>query len=166
MASSKQQKFILVGIDYFTKWIEAVSLVNVDQEAVIDFIQKHIIYRFGIPETITMDQGSVFIARKIQQFASKIGFKLVMSMPYYAQVNVQVEAANKVIIDLIKRHISKKPKNWNKMLDQLLWACRTSPKEATGSTLFRLVFGHNVVFPVKIHLQSVRVQRQHELSSE
>ena len=60
-ASSKGQKYILVGIDYFTKWIEVIPLVNVDQENVIEFIQKHIIYRFGIPETITTDQGSVFI---------------------------------------------------------------------------------------------------------
>jgi hypothetical protein len=53
--SSKSQRYILVGIDYFTKWIEAMHLPNVDQEAVISFIQNYIIYRFGIPETITTD---------------------------------------------------------------------------------------------------------------
>src|ERR1044072_6122043 len=46
--SSKQQRYILVGIDYFIKWVEAVALTNVDQEFVIDFIQNHIICRFGI----------------------------------------------------------------------------------------------------------------------
>lgn len=85
--SRKQKKFILVGINYFTKWIEAVILVKVDQEAVIEFIQKHIIYRFGIPETITTDQGSIFMGQKMQEFSVKIGFKLVTSTPYYAQVN-------------------------------------------------------------------------------
>ena len=55
-ASSKNQRYILVGIDYFTKWVEAIPLPNVDQEDVIEFIRKHIIYRFGIPETITTDQ--------------------------------------------------------------------------------------------------------------
>ncbi|XP_050896875.1 uncharacterized protein LOC127103676 [Lathyrus oleraceus] len=48
--SSKGQRYILVGIDYFTKWVEAVPLVNVDQEIVIEFIQKQILYKFGIPE--------------------------------------------------------------------------------------------------------------------
>ncbi|XP_058741269.1 uncharacterized protein LOC131613635 [Vicia villosa] len=48
-ASSKQQKYILVGIDYFTKWIEVIPLVSVNQESVIDFIQKFIIFRYGIP---------------------------------------------------------------------------------------------------------------------
>ena len=54
-ASSKQQRYVLVGIDYFTKWVEAVALTNVDQEVVIDFVRSHIICRFGIPETITID---------------------------------------------------------------------------------------------------------------
>ena len=42
-ASTKQQRYVLVGIDYFTKWVEAVALTNVDQEVVIEFVQSHII---------------------------------------------------------------------------------------------------------------------------
>jgi hypothetical protein len=152
-----------VGIDYFTKWIEAVPLPNVDQEAVISFIQNHIIYRFGIPETITTDQGSVFTGRKMQEFAQEIGFRLLTSTPYYAQANGQVEAANKIIINLIKKHIAQKPRNWHKTLDQVLWACRNSPKESTNTTPFRLTYGHDAVLPVEIHLQSARVQRQMEI---
>src|ERR1043165_4693902 len=163
--SSKGQRYILVGIDYFTKWVEAIPLVNVDQEAIIEFIQKQIIYRFGIAESITTDQGSVFTGRKMQEFAREMGFKLLTSTPYYAQANGQVEAANKVIISLIKKHVGKKPKNWHKTLDQILWACRTSPKEATNTTPFQLTFGHDAVLPVEIHLQSVRIQRQNEIPS-
>lgn len=146
-ASSKQQKFILVGINYFIKWIEDTPLIKVDQEAVIEFIQKHIVYRFGVPETITTNQGSVFMGQKMQEFVVETEFKLVTSTPYHAQANGQVEATNKVIIGLIKKHVSKKPKNWNKILDQILWACQTSPKEETKSTPFRLTFGHDVVLP-------------------
>ncbi|CAJ2641991.1 unnamed protein product, partial [Trifolium pratense] len=109
-ASSKNQKYIIVGVDYFTKWIEAIPLPNVDQEEVISFIQNHIIYRFGIPETITTDQGSVFTGRKMQEFARQTGFKLLTSTPYYAQANGQVEAANKIIIGLIRKHIAQKPR--------------------------------------------------------
>lgn len=61
----------MVAVDYFTKGIEAIPLLNVNQEDVIEFIQKHIIYRFGIPETIIMDQGSVFTGRKMQEFAKE-----------------------------------------------------------------------------------------------
>src|SRR3954468_7458687 len=164
--SSKGQRYILVGINYFTKWVEAIPLANVDQEAVIKFIQRHIIYRFGIPESITTDQGLVFTGRKMQDFAREMGFKLFTSTPYYAQANGQVEAANKVIIGLIKKHVGKRPKNWHKTLDQALWACRTSPKEATNTTPFQLTFGHDAVLPAEIHLQSARIQRQSDLSTD
>lgn len=106
-ALSKSQKYILVGIDYFVKWIEVIPLVNANQEAAINFIQKHIIYRFAIPETITTDQGSIFIGRKMQEFPSEVGIKLLTSTPYYAQENGQVEATNKIIIGLIKKHVGK-----------------------------------------------------------
>ncbi|XP_050889047.1 uncharacterized protein LOC127094231 [Lathyrus oleraceus] len=60
----------------------------------------------------------------------------------------------------------KKPKNWHKTLDQAFWACRTSPKEATNTTPFQLTFGHDVVLPVEIYLQSMRIQRQGEIPSD
>ncbi|XP_050888664.1 uncharacterized protein LOC127093802 [Lathyrus oleraceus] len=102
----------------------------------------------------------------MQEFVGETGFRLVTSILYYAQENGQVEAANKVRISLIKKHVGKKPKNWHKTLDQILWACRTSPKEVTNSTPFRLTFGHDAILPAEICLQSVRVQRQNDLQSK
>lgn len=101
----------------------------------------------------------------MQEFAKEMGFKFLTSTPYYAQANGQVETVNKVIIGLIKKHVGKKLKNWHKTLDQILWACCTSPKEATNSTPFRLTFGHDVVLTVEIYLQSTRIQRHHEIPS-
>ena len=95
----------------------------------------------------------------MKEFATEMGFKLLTSTPYYAQANGQVEAANKVVIGLIKKHVGKKPKNWHKRFDQILWACRTSPKEATKTITFRLTYGHDAVLPVEICLQSTRIQK-------
>ena len=61
--------------------------------------------------------------------------------------------------------MAKKPKNWHKTLDQILWACRTSPKESTNATPFRLTYGHDAVLSAEICLQSTRIQRQHEIPS-
>ncbi|XP_050915845.1 uncharacterized protein LOC127130936 [Lathyrus oleraceus] len=102
----------------------------------------------------------------MQEFAKEMGFKLLTFTPYYAQTNGQVEIATKVIIGLIKKHVGKKPINLHKTLDQILWACRTSPKEATNSTPFRMTFGHDVVLLVEIYLQSISIQRHHEIPSE
>jgi len=163
--SSKGHKYILVGIDYFTKWMEAIPLPEVTQNVVIDFIQKYIIYRFGIPETITTNQGSVFTGQKMVRYDADTGFKLLTATPYYAQANGQVEAANKNIISIIKRKSKRKPKNWHEVLGEALWACRTSLKESTNTTPFRLAFGHDAVLPVEICLESTRIQRQCEIPS-
>ncbi|CAJ2628023.1 unnamed protein product [Trifolium pratense] len=102
----------------------------------------------------------------MQEFARQTGFKLLTSTPYYAQANGQVEAANKIIIGLIRKHIAQKPRNWNKTLNRVLWACRNSPKESTNSTPFRLTYGHDAVLPVEIYLQSIRIQRQMEIPTD
>lgn len=67
---------MFVGINYFIKWVEAVPLAKVDQDIMIIFIQSHIMSRFGIPETITIYQGSVFTSRKMVELASESGIKL------------------------------------------------------------------------------------------
>lgn len=67
-------------------------------------------------------------------FATKVGFKLLTSTPYYAQANCQVEVANKILIGLIKKHVGQKPRNWHRTLNQVLWACQNSPKESTNTT--------------------------------
>nr|XP_025678255.1 uncharacterized protein LOC112778105 [Arachis hypogaea] len=53
--SSKGHKFILVGVDYFSKWVEAIPLREVTHNEIIDFIEEHIVHRFGIPQSITTD---------------------------------------------------------------------------------------------------------------
>jgi hypothetical protein len=74
----------VVATDYFTKWVEAIPLKTVTSQNMIDFVQEHIIYRFGIPQTITTDQGAMFIFEDFESFAAGIGFKLLNSTPYYA----------------------------------------------------------------------------------
>jgi hypothetical protein len=61
--SSKGHRFILVATDYFTKWTEAIPLRNMTHRKVISFVQEHIIYRFGVPQTLTTDQGPLFMSR-------------------------------------------------------------------------------------------------------
>nr|KYP55434.1 Transposon Ty3-G Gag-Pol polyprotein [Cajanus cajan] len=164
--SSKNHKYILVAIDYFTKWVEAIPLKEVEQKDIIDFVEDHIITRFGIPQTITTDQGTVFTGRKFAQYAESRGIKLIATTPYYAQANGQVEAANKVVIGLIKKHISNKPRSWHETLVQILWAYRNSPRDATKTTPYKLVYGHEAILPVDINLQSIHIQKQNELPVE
>jgi hypothetical protein len=100
--SSKGHRFILVATDFFTKWTEVVLLRNMTHQEVISFMKEHIIYRFGVPQTLTTDQGTSFMSRQFREFAESMKIKL-NSSPYYAQANGQAEASNKVLIKIIKK---------------------------------------------------------------
>jgi hypothetical protein len=77
--SSKAHQFILAITDYFTKWVEAVPMKSITSRDVINFIRKHVIHRFGIPQTITTDGGLVFIFDEFKKFTADMGIKLIRS---------------------------------------------------------------------------------------
>ena len=101
----------MVAVDYFTKWVEVIPLKEVTQSEIIDFIEEYIVHRFGIPQTLTIDQGTMFTDRKILKYADSRQIKMIASTPYYAQANGQVEAVNKSIIALIKKNVNRRPRN-------------------------------------------------------
>jgi transposase InsO family protein len=96
---------VLVTTDYFIKWTETVPLKNMTYREVIHFISEHFIHRFDIPQTLTTDQGSLFMSHQVHKFAESLKIKLLSSAPYHAQVNGQAESSNKSLIKLIKKKI-------------------------------------------------------------
>jgi len=75
--SSKGHQFVLVAMDYFTKWTKAVPLKNMTHKEVIEFITEHIIHRFGISQTLTIDQGTSFVSKEVREFAELYKIKLL-----------------------------------------------------------------------------------------
>jgi hypothetical protein len=139
--SSKWHRFIVVATDYFTEWTEAVPLRNMTHREVISFVPEHIIYRFGVHQTLTTNQGPSFMSHHFREFVESMKIKLLNSSPYYAQANGQAEASNKVLIKIIKKRMKDNPRRWHEKLLEALWAHRTSKHGATKVTLFELVYG-------------------------
>jgi hypothetical protein len=156
---------VLVATDYFTKWTEAIPLKNMTHKEVIHFISKHIVHRFGIPQTLTTDQGSSIMSHQVRDFAESLRIKLLSSSPYYAQANGQAESSNKILIKLIKKKIEENPKRWHEVLPEALWAHRISMHSSTKITPFDLVYGQEAVLPIEVNLDALRIARQNELSA-
>ena len=97
---------------------------KVDSGDAIQFVKEYVIYRFGIPQTITTDQGSIFVFDEFVRFADGMGIKLLNSSPYYSQANGQAEASNKSLIKSIKRKIYDFPRQWHTRLAEALWSYR------------------------------------------
>ena len=121
---SSGHKFVLVATDYFTKWVETISLKTVTSKNMVDFVREHIVYRFGIPQTITTDQGTMFTSEEFRDFAASMWIKLLNSSPYYTQANGQAEASNQILIKLIKKKIEEQLRKWHLTLNEALWAYR------------------------------------------
>jgi hypothetical protein len=78
-SSSKGHHFVLMAMDYFTKWIEVVPLRNMTHKEVISFVLEHIVHRFGIPQTLTTNQGPTFMSHQFKEFADSLKIKVLDS---------------------------------------------------------------------------------------
>jgi hypothetical protein len=78
--SCKGHRFVLVAMDYFTKWTKAVPLKNMKHQEVISFMQEHIIYRFGVPQTLTTDQGPSFMSQQFREFVESMKIKWLIKI--------------------------------------------------------------------------------------
>nr|AAM74447.1 Putative retroelement [Oryza sativa Japonica Group] len=170
--SSKGHKFILVATDYFTKWVEAIPLKKVDSGDVIQCVQEQIIYRFCIPQTITTDQGSIFVSDEFVQFADSMGIKLLNSSPYYAQANGQAEASNKSLIKLMVklRHLIRKisdyPRQWHTRLAEALCSYPMACHGSIQVPPYMFVYGHEAVLPSEVRIGPRRTELQNDLTAD
>jgi hypothetical protein len=139
---------------------------SVASKDVINFVKEHVIHRFGIPQTITTDGGSVFISEEFKEFAIDMGIKLIRSSPYYAQANGQAEASNQNLIKLIKRKIDEHPRHWHEVLSEVLWAYRISCHGATKTSPYHLVYGQDAVLPWEITVGSRSIEFQNDLTAQ
>nr|KYP74016.1 Gypsy retrotransposon integrase-like protein 1 [Cajanus cajan] len=122
-----QLKFLIVAIDYFTKWIEACPLAKITTENVQKFTWRNIVCRFGIPHTLITDNGRQFIAQGFEDFLRELGIKHLPTSVEHPQTNGQAEAANKVILRELKKQLGNAKGQWPDKLPSILWAYHCTP---------------------------------------
>ena len=116
----RQMKFLLVAIDYFTKWVEAEALATITEAKVQNFVWKNIVCRFGIPRTIISDNGRQFDSRAFRSFCSNLGIKNKYSSPGHPQANEQTKVTNRSLLRLIKSRLVGAKGAWPEELPNVL----------------------------------------------
>jgi hypothetical protein len=156
---------VLVAIDKFTKWIEYKPIAKLTPDRVVDFISD-ILHRFGFPNTIITDLGSNFMANQFWEFYENACIEVKYVSVAHPRANGQVERANGMIIDGLKKRLydanSKKGGKWIHELPHIVWGLGTQPSKATGQMPFFLVYGSEAILPADVMWKSPRVEMYNE----
>ena len=108
----------------------------------------------------------MFTRDEMTYFAKDYSIQLIISTPFYAQENGQVEASNKVLINILENMLEDNPKDWHIILFETLWTYRTSKRDSTGVSPYSLTYGQDVVLPMEVVVPSLRVSRQNGLNPQ
>ena len=106
------KRYLLVGTDYFTKWVEAKPLANIKDVDVKRFIWKNIVTQFGIPHTLISNNGLQFDSKAFRRYCCDLRIKNIYSTSAYPQGNGQAEAVNKVIVSGLKKRLDDAKGKW------------------------------------------------------
>ncbi|RDY13326.1 Gypsy retrotransposon integrase-like protein 1, partial [Mucuna pruriens] len=151
-----QVKFLIVAVDYFTKWVEAELVAAISSDRIKHFFWKKIICRFGLPAEIVSDNGTQFTSRMTVEFCEGLKIKQLFTSVEHPQANGQAEAANRIILRGLRKRLEEAKGRWAEELPQVLWSYHTTSHSTTKETPFRLTFGTDAVIPVEIREPSPR----------
>ncbi len=124
-------KFILITINYSTKWVETRALKTNTTTTTNVFLYECILIKFGCPLTIVIDQGVHFINDAIKYLTYHFVLKQVSSMTYYLQRNGQAKSTNKVLGTLLIKLVNENRTNWDEHLSTVLFSYKTAYKMYT-----------------------------------
>jgi transposase InsO family protein len=150
-------RYVVVAVDYFSKWIEAKPLATITSVTVQKFFSQNIVCRFGVPKAITVDNGTQFDAKTFKKLCDQIGTKIHFTSVRHPESNGLVERANGIIMTEIMKLIFNQPRGkWPDELIKVVWGHNTTISRSTGFTPFKLLFGDEAITPEEAKAGSIR----------
>ena len=148
--TQRGNKYILVISDYFTKWVEAFAMPNMEAITVAEILAKEVIARYGVPSTIHSDQGKQFEGKVFSEMCSVLNIDKTRTTPYHPQSDGMVERFNKTLLTMLRTLVDENQSNWDDLLPYVLMAYRSVEQETTGSSPNYLMMGREVATPLDL----------------
>ncbi|KAH9793304.1 Ribonuclease H [Citrus sinensis] len=142
--------YILVAVDYVSKWVKAAALPTNDAKTVVAFLQKDIFSRFGTPRAIISGEGTHFCNKVFAAAMVKYGVRHKIATTYHPQSNGQAKVSNREIKKILEKMVNPTRKDWSLQLHDSLWAYRTVYKTPLGMSPYRIVYGKACHFPLEL----------------
>ena len=114
--------YILLAVDYVSKWVEAIPTRTNDAKVVAQFLRSHIFSRFGTPRALITNNGTHFCNKVIDKVLQKYGVRHRTSLAYHPQSNGQAEVSNREIKSILEKTVNSSKKDWSKKIEDALWA--------------------------------------------
>ena len=150
--SNMGNKYILLVMDYFTKWPEAFSLPNQTAITVADVLVKEYVCRFGVPLSLHSDQGRNFESNVFQEMCELLGIKKTRTTALHPQSDGLVERVNRTLESQLSKFVDRNQKDWDHLLPFMMMALRSAVQESTRSTPAKLQLGRELRLPVDLLL--------------
>lgn len=152
--SNNGTPYILIMVDAFTGWTEAVPMVNSEAETLAKALVNEWICRYGCPLRLVTDRGANISGKIIHNVSRLLQIKKVETTAYHPQSNGKAERMIQTVKNLLKSMITATGKEWGNLLQLVLMAYRSSPHNSTGYTPFYMMHGFEMIFPEEIQLGS------------
>nr|GEZ24033.1 reverse transcriptase domain-containing protein [Tanacetum cinerariifolium] len=147
--ASRGNRYILVAVDYLSKWVEAKALATNDARVVVKFL-KSLFTRFGTPRAIISDHGTNFCNDKFAKVMSKYEVTHRLATAYHPQTSGHVEVSNRGLKRILKRTVRENRASWSDKLEDALWDFRTAYKTPIGCTPYKLFYRKSCHLPIEL----------------
>lgn len=148
--TSRGNRYLVVMMDYFTKWPEAVAVCDQGAESVAAALLEQVVSRYGVPLELHSDQGRHFESRVFQNLLELLGVYKTRTTPLHPQSDGMVERFHRTLLRYLSKFVEKEQKDWDQLIPMCLLAYRAAVHEATQYTPAMLNLGREVRLPIDL----------------